>query len=460
MLEKIAKNFSLAHEQESPQIIHDNIVSGIEFKGTNLWILMVAIVIASIGLNVNSTAVIIGAMLISPLMGPIIGMGYGIGTYDFPLVKQSIKNYFFAVSTGLVVSTLYFTVSPINEAHSELLARTAPNIYDVLIAFFGGLAGFIAIVSRYKGNVITGVAIATALMPPLCTAGYGLATGQWRFLMGALYLLTINTVFIALSALIATRLFGQPLIQQMDSSKKQKANRYVSAIVFLTLIPSIYLGISFINQDRFNRQAKSFINTIKIENNYLLKYEIKPVRQLISLTFGGSGINEEQKEQLKQQLVAHDLKAELDIQQGFSFSQLGDINVQTSLLRTELSNLREDFTKLKQTPQVPLNTLKEAGNLLKELQSFYPQVSSLRIARVEQSSNAYLSTDIILLVTVTPNYRNKTALLKDIKEWARQRLAKPNNIRVFIDTDTVFPIPPLSTPTSTLELPLNALPSN
>ena len=457
MLEKIARNFSLAHEQESPHIIHDNIVSGVEFKGTNLWILMVAIVIASIGLNVNSTAVIIGAMLISPLMGPIIGIGYGIGTYDFPLVKQSIKNYFFAVFTGLAVSTLYFTVSPINEAHSELLARTAPNIYDVLIAFFGGLAGFIAIVSRYKGNVITGVAIATALMPPLCTAGYGLATGQWRFLVGALYLLTINTVFIALSALIATRLFGQPLIQQTDSSKKQKANRYVTGIVFLTLIPSVYLGISFIQQDRFNRQAKSFINHINIENNYLLKYEINPARQQISLTFGGSGIDEQQKEELKQQLLAENLNAELNIQQGFSFSQLGDINVQTSLLRTEVSNLRADLTKLKQSQQPTSNPLKEASSLLKELQSFYPQVSSLRIARVEQSSNAYLSADMILLITLSSSHKTKPSLVAEIKTWAQQRLATPN-IRVFIDTDTVFPIPPLST--STLGLPLNALPIN
>ena len=191
MLHKIAQNFSLAHEQDSPLAIHDSIVSGIIVRGTNLWILMLAIVIASVGLNINSTAVIIGAMLVSPLMGPIIGIGYGLGTYDFDLVRQAIKNFLFAVIASLIVSTLYFSVSPINEAHSELLARTSPNIYDVLIAFFGGLAGFIAIVSRQKGNVITGVAIATALMPPLCTAGYGIATNQWSFLAGALYLFTI-----------------------------------------------------------------------------------------------------------------------------------------------------------------------------------------------------------------------------------------------------------------------------
>src|SRR5690606_38047795 len=144
--------------------------------GTNLWILIFAILIACVGLNVNSTAVIIGAMLISPLMGPILGMGYGLATYDFNLFRKSLINFGFAVASGLVASTLYFMVTPSGEAHSELLARTQPNIYDVIIALAGGLAGIVAISSKQKGNVIPGVAIATALMPPLCTAGYGLAT--------------------------------------------------------------------------------------------------------------------------------------------------------------------------------------------------------------------------------------------------------------------------------------------
>lgn len=419
MLRKIVLNFSLANEQDSPQTIHDNIMSGIVFKGTNLWILMVAIVMASVGLNVNSTAVIIGAMLISPLMGPIIGMGYGLGTYDFDLVRQSIKNYLFAVVTGLIVSTLYFSISPLNEAHSELLARTAPNIYDVLIAFFGGLAGFIAIVSRYKGNVITGVAIATALMPPLCTAGYGLATGKWNFFGGALYLLAINTVFIALSALITTRFFGQPLIQQTDPHKKQLANRYVSIIVILTLVPSVVLGMAFITQDQFNRQVKGFISNIKVENNYLLKYEVSPSRKQINLTFGGIGLSETQKDELEQLLKAQGIVAELNFQQGFSFSQIGDINIQTELLRKELSHLREDITKLKRSQDTqPSQNL--AHTLLAELQSLYPQVSSISLANTEQSSLTTAIPQRIMLIQLnkTPNSISLTAL----NTWARQRL--------------------------------------
>ncbi len=432
MLRKIALNFSLANEQDSPQTIHDNIMSGIVFKGTNLWILMVAIVMASVGLNVNSTAVIIGAMLISPLMGPIIGMGYGLGTYDFDIVRQSIKNYLFAVVTGLIVSTLYFSISPLNEAHSELLARTTPNIYDVLIAFFGGLAGFIAIVSRQKGNVITGVAIATALMPPLCTAGYGIASSQWSFLIGALYLFTINTVFIALAALIATRLFSQPLILQADSTQKQIANSYVSAIVFLTLIPSVILGMSFISQDQFNRLAKRFVSSIKIENNYLLQYEITPSKRHISLVFGGIGLSNQQKEDLIQQLRQQSPAAELTIQQGFSFSQLGQINVETQLLRTELARLRDDITALTANKQA--NNVSLAQNLLSEIQVFYPEVHTVSLAKTEHSTEDTAIEQVILIVNLDKLPTNSTKLRNTLTIWAKKRLEN-DNIIVVINTN-------------------------
>lgn len=437
MFDKIRKRFSLEGEQDSPQIIHDNIMSGVVFEGTNLWILMIAIVIASVGLNVNSTAVIIGAMLISPLMGPIIGMGYGLGTYDFDLVRQSIKNYFFAVVTGLAVSTLYFSASPLNEAHSELLARTTPTIYDVLIAFFGGLAGFIAIVSRYKGNVITGVAIATALMPPLCTAGYGVATSQWSFFIGALYLLAINTVFIALSALVTTRLFGQPLIQQATPEKKQAANRYVTAIVFLTLIPSVYLGITFIRQDQFERQAKLFVSQIKIDNNYLLKYDINPARKRIALTFGGIGLNDLQKTELTQRLAQQGLDAELNIQQGFSFAQLGDINSQTELLRNELSHLREDLITLKKNQQ-KINTVKEslAQNMLAEIHGIFPQVVALSLAQIEQSTTNDSPAPRLLLVQLNDKSANKPALTSALTKWAQQRLHE-DNILVLVQPESL-----------------------
>ena len=192
-------HFDLRQEKEDEQETIDSLKKGVEFRGTNLWVLIFAIFLASLGLNTNSTAVIIGAMLISPLMGPIMGFGLGLGIADFDLVKRSLRNYLTATLFSVVTATIYFLISPISEAQSELLARTSPTIYDVLIAFFGGLAGIVAGSTKSKGNVIPGVAIATALMPPLCTAGFGLATGNLSYFLGAFYLYFINTVFISLS---------------------------------------------------------------------------------------------------------------------------------------------------------------------------------------------------------------------------------------------------------------------
>lgn len=177
--------FSLHKGEEDKSKVREDVINNISFRGANLWILACAILIASIGLNVNSTAVIIGAMLISPLMGPIVGSGFALATYDFNLLKRSDKNLLIATVVGLIVSALYFYLSPFKEVQSEILARTSPNIYDVLIAFIGGLVGAISITRVEKGNPIPGVAIATALMPPLCTAGFGLATFNLKFMGGS-----------------------------------------------------------------------------------------------------------------------------------------------------------------------------------------------------------------------------------------------------------------------------------
>lgn len=221
MAEKFLDKFKLLTEKEDYKTVVTNIENGVVFRGTNLWVLIFAIFVASLGLNVNSTAVIIGAMLISPLMGPIMGIGLGMGINDISLLRKAIYNFLVATSVALATSTVFFLLSPLSDAHSEILARTAPNIYDVLIAFFGGLAGILATSSRHKGNVIPGVAIATALMPPLCTAGYGLATLQLSFFFGAFYLFIINTVFIALATFIIVRLLHFPL-KDLHSEQSEK----------------------------------------------------------------------------------------------------------------------------------------------------------------------------------------------------------------------------------------------
>ncbi|MDP2237763.1 MAG: TIGR00341 family protein, partial [Bacteroidales bacterium] len=242
IIRKTLHFFNLESELENQDSVYEEIKKGINFKGTNLWILIFAIIVASVGLNMNSTAVIIGAMLISPLMGPINGMGYSIATYDYELFRQSVKNFSFAILVSLIASTAYFALSPVSTAHSELLARTSPTIYDVLIALFGGLAGIVAISSKQKGNVIPGVAIATALMPPLCTAGYGLATAQFDFFFGALYLFTINSIFIAIASVWISQLLKFPIRSIIDRGKKTKINRTITLVITIVLLPSIFFG--------------------------------------------------------------------------------------------------------------------------------------------------------------------------------------------------------------------------
>jgi len=233
IIKKVLHFFNLDAELDNPDFVYEEIKKGIVFKGTNLWILIFAVIVASIGLNMNSTAVIIGAMLISPLMGPINGIGFSLATYDFDLFKRSVKNFSFAILSSLAASTAYFLLSPISTAHSELLARTSPTIYDVLIALFGGSAGIVAINSKQKGNVIPGVAIATALMPPLCTAGYGIAIGQLNFFFGAFYLFTINTIFIAISSLWITRIIKFPIRNIIENTKRKKIKKIINAIVII-----------------------------------------------------------------------------------------------------------------------------------------------------------------------------------------------------------------------------------
>jgi len=198
----LSERFNLHEDKEDESTIIESIRKNVDFRGANLWALIFAIFIASIGLNVNSTAVIIGAMLISPLMGPIMGIGLGIGINDFQLVKKGLKNLLIATVISIITSTLYFWITPLHEAQSELLARTSPSLWDVFVAFIGGLAGIVAGTRKEKSNVIPGVAIATALMPPLCTAGFGLAIGNLYYFFGAIYLYFINSLFICISTFL------------------------------------------------------------------------------------------------------------------------------------------------------------------------------------------------------------------------------------------------------------------
>ncbi|NDP28282.1 MAG: TIGR00341 family protein [Flavobacterium sp.] len=272
-MSKIVNFIDLHNGEEDKNKVLENVKSNISFRGSNLWILACAIVVASVGLNVNSTAVIIGAMLISPLMGPIIGAGFGLGIYDFNLLKRSLKNLFIATLASLIVSTTYFFLSPFKELQSELLARTSPNVYDIFIAFFGGLVGVIAITRVEKGNPIPGVAIATALMPPLCTAGYGLALGNFKFFFGAMYLYTINCVFICLATFIIVKFLKYPIAKQLNAKREKHVKYAITLLTLALILPSIFFAYQLFQEKKYKQKVELFLNTEFLDKGYTILYK-------------------------------------------------------------------------------------------------------------------------------------------------------------------------------------------
>ena len=274
-------------ETDKDQTI-DDIKKDIAFKGHTAWILIFAVFIASIGLNVSSTAVVIGAMLISPLMGPILGVGLSLAIYDIDTLKRSLVNLGVMVGLSVVTAWLYFWASPLTEETPELVARTAPTILDVLIAIFGGLA---LIVARSKkgtmASVIFGVAIATALMPPLCTVGYGLAEGDPKFYLGGLYLFTINTIFIALATFVVAKILSFPLVKYANEAKRNKIKWTVTVIALLAIVPAIMTFISVLEKSNQDKDIRNFVKN-EIENNdelFLSKYDPDYENKVLTLTF-------------------------------------------------------------------------------------------------------------------------------------------------------------------------------
>jgi uncharacterized hydrophobic protein (TIGR00271 family) len=415
---------SLKSELENYDNIHEEIKRGIIFKGTNLWILFFAIIVASIGLNMNSTAVIIGAMLISPLMGPINGMGYSIATYDSELFRQSIKNFGFAVVTSLFASTAYFALSPISTAHSELLSRTSPSIYDVLIALFGGMAGIIAISSRQKGNVIPGVAIATALMPPLCTAGYGLATAQFDFFLGAIYLFTINTVFIAIASVAISQFLNFPIKSLVGALQKKRVNRMITAVIVIVLLPSIYFGYMLVEKENFNKSAGNYVSNVSsFEGNYLLRSEVDVSSKTISLIYGGMNLSEDQKERIILRSNNFSLgDAKILVTQGLSFGDFDVKNQEVLRLHSEL-NLLQTALKTKELQMDSINTKKYLGrSLLSEIRNIYPQITTCTYAESFQFDNQNTQTPTIIIMFMQDTKKLSESEKEKVGSWVKSRL--------------------------------------
>ena len=439
----LTRHFDLRQEKEDEEETIESLKKGVEFRGTNLWVLIFAIFLASLGLNTNSTAVIIGAMLISPLMGPIMGFGLGLGITDFDLVKRSLRNYLTATLFSVVTATIYFFISPISEAQSELLARTSPTIYDVLIAFFGGLAGIVAGSTKSKGNVIPGVAIATALMPPLCTAGFGLATGNLSYFLGAFYLYFINTVFISLSTYIVVRVLKYPNKEFLDKKRALVVRRYMMIIVTCTIIPSLYLTYRVLRNTVFEEQVKSFVNKeLDFPNTQVLSRTVAvdtAGRKALNVVLLGDEVPDMMIEAARARMTDYGLGGiGLNIQQGFGSDV--DINELKSVLMKDLYKNNEELVRaqaaqidsLKHTVDRYRRASHLALSLTPELRVLYPQVERLACTPTIIANTVQDKPDTVLLVYV----KVKNALTPDeqrkLSQWMGAR-TEEKNIKLIID---------------------------
>lgn len=439
----LTRHFDLRQEKEDEEETIESLKKGVEFRGTNLWVLIFAIFLASLGLNTNSTAVIIGAMLISPLMGPIMGFGLGLGITDFDLVKRSLRNYLTATLFSVITATIYFLISPISEAQSELLARTSPTIYDVLIAFFGGLAGIVAGSTKSKGNVIPGVAIATALMPPLCTAGFGLATGNLSYFLGAFYLYFINTVFISLSTYIVVRVLKYPNKEFLDKKRAMVVRRYMMVIVTCTIIPSLYLTYRVLRNTVFDEQVRSFVNKeLDFPNTQVLSRTVAvdtAGRKALNVVLLGDEVPDMMIETARARMTDYGLGGiGLNIQQGFGSDV--DINELKAVLMKDLYKNNEELI---QAQAMQIDSLKHtvdryrrashlALSLTPELRVLYPQVERLACTPTIIANTVQDKPDTVLLVYV----KVKNALTPDeqrkLSQWMAAR-TEEKNIKLIID---------------------------
>lgn len=408
-----------------------SIRSNVAFRGPNVWILAFSIIIASVGLNVNSTAVIIGAMLISPLMGPIIGIGLGLGVNDTKLIRVGLKNLLVMVGISLMASFLYFLLTPLKLANpTELLSRTNPTIYDVIIALFGGAAGLLEISRKEKGTVLSGVAIATALMPPLCTAGYGLASGHISYFFGALMLFIINGVFIIIATYLMSKILGFPEYEFLDAKQARRTRSLVTLVFVLVTIPSILSAITMIRSNKFTQNAERFVSENRmLDTGYIYDYDIDTHKGgKISLYIAGNMLDENEKSRLRLSAKDHGIDPERvefyahqiapnengsadklvrDIY-ARTDSEIGKRDAQIRMLEMELSKYKQ-----KEIPYTQIS---------REIVSQYPQVKEIYISRgADVTTDSLYTKDCILVVAKTQRALGDEVKLR-MTEFLKARL--------------------------------------
>ncbi|MDX2003553.1 MAG: TIGR00341 family protein [Chitinophagales bacterium] len=419
--------FNLDEDKAEEQEIIESIRRNISFRGASLWILIFAIIIASVGLNVNSTAVIIGAMLISPLMGPIMGIGLGIGINDLAMVRHAIKNLIIAAFVSVLTSALYFWLSPLDVAQSELLARTNPSIWDVFIAFFGGLAGIVAGTRKEKTNVIPGVAIATALMPPLCTAGYGLATGNYYYFVGAFYLFFINSLFICIATFLIVRFLKFPMKAFEDDRRRKQVSRIIISLVIITVLPSIYLAYRIVDQaifesnaDRFVREEFNFARTQVVNKKFVWGGDFwKGKSDKIELLLLGDKLPKSTIDSIREQLSAYKLAtASLKIYQGLDERKEIDFSaIKASIMQDVFSH--NDSLLAETFPKENGDTL---DRLKGELSVLYPQLQHFSLQQAIFYQMDSTAKDTLMLATFRFQKQPDATTKLQMQQWLKQRL--------------------------------------
>ena len=404
------------------QAASENIRNNIPFRGPTIYILFAAIVIASVGLNVNSIPVIIGAMLVSPLMSPIIGFGMGLGTNDTKLLLRSLKNLGIMFAISLIASTLYFLVTPLETDNpTELLARTNPSIYDVMIAFFGGIAGILELSRKEKGTVISGVAIATALMPPLCTVGYGIAKLNWHYAGGALYLFFINCVFIALATFLVVKFLRFPVAEEHESFSWRKTVSYL-LLVLVVLIPSFFSAYSIVRENEFATQARHFVKENKTTGGtYIFDYttdtSVKPYT--ITLRLAGETLSKDSRAKLYAEAEKHGIRHEQIIfHEDATTRRLNEREIMRDWISSteEQLRLRDDSIRLLNARLDAYAALTlPSEQIAAELRSQWPEIKEVTLARSDES--------IILLLTISGKLQPTD--LNRIHNWLSVRLQTP-----------------------------------
>ncbi|SHM60216.1 TIGR00341 family protein [Chitinophaga jiangningensis] len=415
------KHFNLRVEMADEQEVISSVRKNSEFRGANLWTLIFAIFIASIGLNINSPVVIIGAMLISPLMGPVMGIGVGLAITDFALLKKGGRNLLRASLISAITSSIYFWLTPLHEAQSELLARTMPATWDVLVAFFGGLAGIVGATRKEKSNVIAGVAIATALMPPLCTAGFGIATGNWYFVLGAFYLYFINCVFICLSTYLMIRYLRFRHHRYEDTNYKRKVLRYILLITLITLVPSIYLSFRIVKESIFESNARRFVNdNFHFPSTQILHREFvyNMEGSKIDLLLIGEKLSDSTVKVLRSRLTQYRLyNTDLVLRQGIKNQQNLDFSqVKASILA--------DINAAEPTPVIVTVAEKSTPDLSGELHALNHDIVYYSAGSMPFTTAGSDKTDTTMVVVLGVKKRIATLERKRLYDWLKQRLGQ------------------------------------